>query len=57
MTPGQQHRGEDKAILKHWHTVYQPAKVAHPERWSRQTRNWQRIDTATLNPEREKQNA
>ncbi|MHA0273256.1 IS3 family transposase [Enterobacter ludwigii] len=49
VTPLERHTGEDKA--------YQAAKAANPGRWSRQTRNWQRQESVTLNPEREKQAA
>ncbi|WJV56187.1 hypothetical protein PCO85_02945 [Prodigiosinella aquatilis] len=35
--------------------VYQAARAASRKRWSRQTRNWHRQDSVTLNPEREKQ--
>ncbi len=57
VTPGQRHRGEDKMILKHRDAVYRQAKLIHPERWSRSTRNWQWVGTVALNPEREKQAA
>lgn len=33
------------------------SKSSEPRRWSRQTRNWQRRDSVTLNPEWEKQAA
>lgn len=57
VTPLERHRGEDKALLAHRHEVYQAAKAANPGRWSRQTRNWQRQESVTLNPERGKQAA
>ncbi|MEF3108389.1 IS3 family transposase [Raoultella sp. WB_B2P2-3] len=57
VTPLERHTGEDKALLAHRHEVYQAAKAANPGRWSRQTRNWQRRESVTLNPEREKQAA
>ncbi|WP_416777664.1 hypothetical protein ACNFJN_05505 [Xenorhabdus budapestensis] len=57
VTPGQRHRGEDKVILKQRDAVYRQAKLTHPERWSRSTRNWQWVETVTLNPEREKRAA
>ena len=53
VTPEERHRGEDRAILANRKAVYESAKAAHPERWSGATRNWSRIDTVWLNPERE----
>ena len=32
--------------------LYEQARVQHPRRWSRQTRNWNRAHTVYLNPER-----
>lgn len=52
VTPGQRHRGEDKAILAKRHQVYLRAKAHQPERWSSKTRNWNWIDTVKLNPEK-----
>lgn len=57
VTPLQRHTGEDKELLAQRDKVYQAAKAANPKRWSRQTRNWQRRESVTLNPEREKQAA
>ncbi len=50
VTPGQRHRGEDIAILKHRHLLYEAAKVQHPERWSGPTRNWEPEKIVYLNP-------
>ena len=50
VTPGSRHRGEDQAILDQRKAVYNEAKEVHPERWSRATRNWNRIEIVTLNP-------
>ena len=52
VTPAQRHRGEDKVILAKRDVVYQAAKVAHPERWSGETRNWSPVGEVMLNPER-----
>ncbi|MCU6376610.1 IS3 family transposase [Morganella morganii] len=57
VTPSQRHTGEDITLLKQRDAVYKAAKAYHPERWSGDTRNWQRKETVTLNPEREKQAA
>jgi putative transposase len=40
VTPVERHRGEDQAILARRKHVYEAAKRSHPERWSRETRNW-----------------
>lgn len=52
VTPSQRHRGEDIELLKERDSVYRAAREARPERWSKQTRNWQRKDVVMLNPER-----
>jgi transposase InsO family protein len=40
VTPHQRHTGQDLEILQRRHAVYQAAHHRHPERWSRETRNW-----------------
>jgi putative transposase len=50
VTPHQRHTREDEAIRIKRHDVYQTAKLAHPERWSKETRNWLITKVATLNP-------
>lgn len=50
VTPGSRHRGEDQAILEQRKAVYEAAKAEHPERWSQNTRNWDRIELVDLNP-------
>lgn len=52
VTPSQRHDGRDGAILLHRKQVYEAAKERHPERWSRDTRNWEQEDEVWLNPER-----
>jgi transposase InsO family protein len=55
VTPAQRHRGEDEVILKKRKQVFERAKMQHPERWNgRATRNWERIATVHLNPEKGK---
>jgi putative transposase len=54
VTPGQRHRGEDIAILAQRKRVYEAAKERHPERWSKGTRNWDPVDTVSLNPTNKK---
>jgi transposase InsO family protein len=50
VTPAQRHAGLDTAILAQRQALYQAAKARHPERWSRQTRNWQPVQVVYLNP-------
>jgi putative transposase len=51
VTPAQRYKGEDKAILAKRTEVYAAAKEKHPERWSKDTRDWSPIESVTLNPE------
>jgi transposase InsO family protein len=50
VTPNQRHTGDDHFILTKRHLVYQQAKLRHPERWSKNTRNWVLPRVVTLNP-------
>ena len=52
VTPTQRHAGLDSAILSKRKAVYERARNKHPERWSRQTRNWTPITEVHLNPEK-----
>lgn len=52
VTPVQRHQGEDVALLKERHAVYQQARARHPGRWSGTTRNWTPVGDVALNPER-----
>jgi putative transposase len=52
VTPAQRHRGQDKAILTKRVKVYAAAKAKHPERWSKDTRNWNPIGPVALNPDK-----
>lgn len=54
VTPDDRHAGRDEAILAARQRTYQAARNRTPERWARDTRNWQRIEVVKLNPEREK---
>jgi transposase InsO family protein len=51
VTPEQRHTGEDEIILARRKQVYQQAKLKNPERWSREIRNWDKIEAVYLNPE------
>lgn len=55
VTPHQRHTGQDVEILAKRHAVYQEARERHPQRWSRDTRNWSPVGTVWLNPEKEEQ--
>lgn len=57
VTPEQRHTGLDKDILVKRTEVYQKAKSKHPERWSGDIRNWDRVETVHLNPEKGKNKA
>ncbi len=52
VAPAQRHAGEDHALLAKRVAIYEAAKEQHPERWSGEIRNWQRVDTVHLNPEK-----
>ena len=53
VSPQQRHVGEDVVILAARDTLYKQAREKHPERWSRDTRNWNPVGPVTLNPERD----
>lgn len=50
VTPSQRHSMLDKEILEKRTKVYEAARLAHPERWTRGVRNWNYQDTVWLNP-------
>jgi putative transposase len=52
VTPSQRHAGLDREILKRRAVVYEAARKAHPNRWSRETRNWSHITEVHLNPDK-----
>jgi hypothetical protein len=51
VTPAQRHMQVDQALLNARAKVYAAARDANPNRWSGQTRNWDRITQVHLNPE------
>lgn len=51
VTPAQRHHGLDLAILAHRHDVYERARDRRPERWTKNTRNWEQPKTVFLNRE------
>ena len=52
VSPIERHEGLDKEILKRRKEVYEKAKTEHPERWSREIRDWSYKKEEWLNPER-----
>jgi putative transposase len=40
-------------VLKNRKEVYEQAKLKHPERWSRGTRDWSAHESVALNPMKE----
>jgi len=53
VTPLQRHTGQDVEILANRDEVYKAAKSKRPERWTKDTRDWSRIDQVALNPTNE----
>ena len=49
ITPNQRHSGDDHAIMAQRHDVYLKARERNPQRWSRNTRNWELPAIVTLN--------
>jgi putative transposase len=49
LTPNDKHKGRDKEILRRRKIVYETAKLKNPNRWSRETRNWNNIEKVYLN--------
>jgi len=56
VTPYQRHTGQDVEILAKRDKVYKAARQLRPERWSRGTRDWTRINKVALNPTDEMRN-
>lgn len=51
VTPAQRHAGLDEMLLAQRKTLYEAARALYPRRWSKNTRNWNRIHTVHLNPD------
>lgn len=49
VTPSSRHSGDDVEILRQRKIVYEKAKIKNPSRWSKETRNWDRVATVNLN--------
>ena len=54
VTPDDRHYGREADKLKQRKEVYELARQKNPGRWTRQTRNWDPVETVRLNPERKK---
>ncbi|MEW7983321.1 MAG: integrase core domain-containing protein, partial [Candidatus Sedimenticola endophacoides] len=57
VTPTQRHNGTDQSVLSNRAAVYEAARRKNPERWSRNTRNWQPVGEVWLNPKNQEQEA
>lgn len=53
-TPNERHSGKDVDILAKRKVVYEKAKLANPNRWSKEIKNWSHIKEVYLNPEKGK---
>ena len=53
VTPNERHDGQDGRILQQRDMVYKAAQQRHPNRWSGTTRNWSRINSVALNPDKD----
>jgi putative transposase len=53
VTPNARHNGTADKIMERRKKVYNTARTAYPERWTRKTRNWDLPRTVALNPTQE----
>jgi len=53
VTPNERHNGQDEHILQRRDAVYKAAQQRHPNRWSGTTRNWSRVESVALNPDKD----
>ena len=51
LTPNQRYCGGEQ-VLEQRKAVYEAARAKHPERWSKQVRDWSLSDTVWLNPDK-----
>lgn len=56
VTPTQRHEGLDEDLLHNRKAVYEAARERNPQRWSGGIRNWKRIQTVQLNPDKAEAN-
>jgi putative transposase len=52
VTPDERHFGQEHEVLGRRRTLYERARSANPERWSRGIRNWAPVHEVILNPDR-----
>ena len=55
ITPHQRHYGLDDKIMENRIKIYEAAKAKHPERWSKNIRDWSLPEYVALNPVKEKE--
>lgn len=53
VTPDDRHYGREQQILANRKIVYERARNRHPNRWTRQSRNWNPVTLVRLNPAKE----
>ena len=53
LTPYQRHYGLEQMIMEKRNKTYEEAKLKHPERWSKGTRDWSLPEYVSLNPIKE----
>jgi putative transposase len=51
VTPDDRHFGREIAILANRRDIYEKARQQNPNRWSKNIRNWEPVETVYLNPE------
>jgi transposase InsO family protein len=51
VTPDDRHFGRENAILANRREIYEKARQQNPNRWSKNIRNWEPVETVYLNPE------
>ena len=56
VTPAQRHEGLDESLLDNRKAVYEEARTRNPQRWSGDTRNWQKVQKVHLNPDKDDAN-
>ena len=54
VTPASRHNGEDREILNKRDKVYKTAREKKPVRWAKNTKNWSRTESVSLNPTKSK---
>lgn len=51
VTPDDRHFGREKTILANRRSLYEKARLKNPNRWTKNIRNWNPVETVYLNPE------